>query len=434
MPRDNFRRSLTNISTHISSASDKVKDKTFSAYVVDVIYDPKKVSEDRKNIILKFLQHKEAFDYLPPKSVIFAKINKFSKMKGSTVYYALPFMSSHFSQPINAGEIVWIFNDNGHYYWMSRKTSLSNIEDVNYASGLREFTKEDKTSERSNIDIANGVESESERSKPDFPIMTNSKDEDLLSLLNFYNSHASKGFVGEPVPIVKSKANEFVIQGSNNSSIKLSNNGYYNTGNIELTAGISQNTYSSARENDRGYYEVNRIVVEDQNMNEGDSDYLNDSSRIFISAGDDAVNKFIYGSSGADSESDEDDPTQFKTNQDFNYNPTIVSKTTDYFVITNSGGTIYLRNEGGTYISLNSSNINIIGDKITIAGTNDLEPATRSITLQNLLTELASLITEIVIPTAVGPAPVAGDTAFITQIQEWSQRLPDIQSISVEHD
>ena len=145
MPPDNFRSALRDIATHTGNATSSLKDNMFTAYVVDVIDDPKRVSDERKETILKFLHNKTAFDYLPGKSIIFAKINKFGKMKGSKVFYALPFMSSHFSQPINAGELAWVFNDNGSYYWVSRKSSLSNLEDVNYTSGLRKIIKEDES-------------------------------------------------------------------------------------------------------------------------------------------------------------------------------------------------------------------------------------------------------------------------------------------------
>jgi hypothetical protein len=204
-------------------------------------------------------------------------------MRGNKVFYALPFMSPHFSQPINAGELAWIFNDNGAYYWITRKASLSNLEDINYTSGLRTISDEDTTSERSNIDIALGTEETDETVTPDFPAIITTTDEDLLKLFTFFDSHSSKSFVGEPQPNIRPKGNEFVLQGGNNSSIKLGNNNYYNTGNIELTAGITTNTYNSSRQNDRGYQETNRAVIEDQNETEGDSDYISDASRIFIS-------------------------------------------------------------------------------------------------------------------------------------------------------
>ena len=283
MAIDNFRDAIRDISTHVGVGANRAIDSTFTAYVVDVIDDPKRVSDERKELILKFLHNKEAFDYLPGKSVIFAKVNKHGKMRGNKVFYALPFMSSHFSQPINAGELAWVFNDNGSYYWITRKASLSNLEDVNYTSGLREISEEDTTSERSNIDIALGVEATDETLTPDFPAIITTTDEDLLKLLTFFDSHSSKSFVGEPTPIVKSTGNEFVIQGGNNSSIKLGNNNFYNTGNIELTAGITSNINSLDRTNDRGFIEASRVVIEDQNPAEGISEPFSDSSSIYIS-------------------------------------------------------------------------------------------------------------------------------------------------------
>jgi len=292
MPPDNFRDALSDISTHIGRGVNRAHDSTFSAYVVDVIDDPKRVSEERKATILKFLHNKEAFDYLPGKSIIFAKINNLGKMKGSKVFYALPFMSPHFSQPINAGEMVWIFNDNGSYYWITRKASLLNIEDINYTSGLRKISDEDAVSTRTNIDIALGIESTDETTTPDFPLITNTTDVDMMRLMTFFDSHSSKSFKGEPVPIIKSKGNEFLLQGGNNSSIRLSNNNSLSDGNIELTAGIITNTYSTLRENDRGYKETDRAVIEDQSVNEGDSDYIEDASRIYISTNADGDEKF----------------------------------------------------------------------------------------------------------------------------------------------
>jgi len=291
---DNFKESQRELGFRLGNASNKVFDSTFTAYVVDVIDDPKRVSDERKETILKFLHNKQAFDYLPGKSIIFAKINTGSrnKMRGNKVFYALPFMSPHFSQPINAGELVWIFNDNGSYYWITRKASLSNLEDINYTSGLRSINDEDTTSTRSNVDVVLDVESSDETSTPDFPSITDSNDVDLLDLLTFSKSHSSNSFVGEPAPIVKPKGNEFVIQGGNNSSIKLGNNNLYNTGNIELTAGITTNANSLLRRNVRGYNETIRAVIEDQSVNEGNSDYIEDASRIYISTNADGDEKF----------------------------------------------------------------------------------------------------------------------------------------------
>jgi hypothetical protein len=404
---DNFRDAIRDISTHIGVGANKAFDSTFTVYIVDVIDDPKRVSDTRKEIILKFLHNKEAFDYLPGKSIIFAKVNKYGKMRGSKVFYALPFMSPHFSQPINAGELAWVFNDNGAYYWISRKTSLSNLEDINYTSGLRSISVEDTTSERTNIEVAKEVEQTDEKTTPDFPSITDSEDEDMLSLLTFFDSHSSKSFVGEPTPIVKPAGNEFLLQGGNNSSIKLGNSNYNNTGNIELTAGITSNLYSSSRQNDRGYFETSRAVIEAQNEHEGMSNYNGDASRIFISAGD-----IIYGGSL----------------------PTIAATTTNYFVITNSGGGIYLQNTGGSHISINSSQISITSEKIILSGTSSTEPATKATTLETKLLELASILTEIILPTPVGPVPMTGDVAFLAAIQEWAAKIYEIKSTSVEHD
>ena len=422
MAIDNFRDAIRDISTHVGVGANRAIDSTFTAYVVDVIDDPKRVSDERKELILKFLHNKEAFDYLPGKSVIFAKVNKHGKMRGNKVFYALPFMSSHFSQPINAGELAWVFNDNGSYYWITRKASLSNLEDVNYTSGLREISEEDTTSERSNIDIALGVEATDETLTPDFPAIITTTDEDLLKLLTFFDSHSSKSFVGEPTPIVKPTGNEFLLQGGNNSSITLGNNNYYNTGNIELTAGITTNSYAASRINDRGYEETSRAVIEDQNEDEGITSHFGDSSRIFISAGDN-----IYGNSA----------------------PTIASTTTDYFVITNSEGIIHLKNNGGSFVSIYSSQINITSDKIIIAGTEDLEPATKAATLEDLLYELSEIISMLIIPTAVGPVTLTSATTpgvpmkvgtipyigmFVEDIGIWQDKLKKIRSTSVEHD
>jgi hypothetical protein len=463
MAIDNFRDAIRDISTHVGRGANIVYDSTFTVYIVDVIDDPKRVSDTRKETILKFLHKKEAFDYLPGKSIIFAKVNKYGKMRGNKVFYALPFMSPHFSQPINAGELAWVFNDNGAYYWISRKTSLSNLEDINYTSGLRTISEEDTTSERSGYEIANKIENTDETVEPDFPsilnvnilISTDPDDESLKDLMTFSKSHSSKSFFGEPSPIVKPSGNEFLLQGGNNSSIKLGNNNYYNTGNIELTAGITTNTYATSRTNDRGYEETSRAVIEDQNESEGVSDYYRDASRIFISAGDDAVNRFVYGSTGPEESvtSEEDDPLAFTSNVDSTHIPTIAAKTTDYFVITNPEGGIFLRNNGGSHVSIYSSQINIISNRIILAGTdNTLEHATRAETLENLLYELSEIIEFLIIPTAAGPVTLTnavttpgtkvGESYTTVQslgnlpmvLDRWRSKLSLIISTSVELD
>jgi hypothetical protein len=57
MAFDNFRDAIRDISTHIGVGANKALDSTFTVYVVDVIDDPKRVSDERKEIILKFLHN-----------------------------------------------------------------------------------------------------------------------------------------------------------------------------------------------------------------------------------------------------------------------------------------------------------------------------------------------------------------------------------------
>jgi len=388
MAIDNFSRAIRDVSTHVSNAKNKAIDSTFAAYVVDVIDDPKRVSPERKETILKFLHNKSAFDYLPGKSVIFAKIDSSRKMKGKKVYYALPFMSTHLSQPINAGEMVWVFNDNGSYYWVSRKVSLSNLEDVNFTSGLRTVSETDSTTTRSNFDIANGIDNTDENTNADFPSLISTADADLVKLMTFFDSHSSKSFVGEPTPNIKPKGNEFLIQGGNNSSIRLGNDNFYGTGNIDITSGLAS-LFNETRQNSRGYSETNRALYDDRDEAEGNPDLVADEARIFISSKTENTDlKFNLETTNID-----EDVINTASPEESSL---IASKATNQIMIARENGIVKIIHESGSNITMDSDgNIQISchpEGKIRFGSSSSLEPFVRG---DKMLSEFNKLKTAI---------------------------------------
>ena len=147
-----------------------------------------------------------------------------------------PFFPAHIAFPAKPGEHVWIFYDNvgGNDigYWLFRKPSYRQVDDVNYTAAERE------------IPVA-ALQSANESSGKELSELD--RDELLIETLMFPDNPALKiknaqiandsiayreEFIGEPVPRYSKKCGDLVLQGSNNTLIALGTDRSYNRDNI----------------------------------------------------------------------------------------------------------------------------------------------------------------------------------------------------------
>ena len=228
-------------------------------------------------------------------------------------------------------------------YWMCRIPEPDFVDDLNYTHGDRKFsldTVEKSTSEKSDSDSGSGDSGPIIPGFPNGPVENSEaqtlSEEDAYEQI-YTGSMAGKSFVAEPVPRFTKRPGDFVIQGSNNTliclgqdrgwtkddrpssptqsnaSVPLTDEGEIKekeeipgfSGTIDIVAGRGryfedpdpeadpENTQARAIKNAREILETDKNPVSnekgDKEKNylsdpiEGDPDFLNDASRIYVS-------------------------------------------------------------------------------------------------------------------------------------------------------
>lgn len=325
------------------------------AVVLDIVMHPgllsdsviKKLTESNSNFKLANQKNPEFLKSLPVNSIIGSFVDN------KNIFVAFPFFSSHMCLPLKRQEEVWIYEDTSaardfenEYYWISRVHGTNLYEDVNYTHADRKYLKDYKQEKvRNSLNIEN-LEKVSVALFNNGPIRGNNtgtsgdtgitnRDKKIKESLNLSSSHLL-----EDVPRTFKNPGDYIIQGSNNTLIRLGTNHiressdnyneiYYNTifaadpdaysGTIDIVAGraalsqslavekkyvnyfkneeklffknITTGAYKNSQliiyneneiaENlkDSEFYLGNRII----NWAEGDPDFFTDISRILVS-------------------------------------------------------------------------------------------------------------------------------------------------------
>jgi hypothetical protein len=230
--------------------------------------------------------------------------------------------------PAKPGEQVWVFSDGGEYlFWFGRIGASGPVEDVNFTHKDRELeTPATPASDaKTKADIAKGIK---KNLTPRFNdgiagslggTKNSPKGQDAKSLkgANVLSKH-----VEDAVPRFTPRPGDFAIQGSNNTLISLGTDrgwkkgdedfsasnadadGTPGTGTIDIVAGrgaspdaikptdegskgdAPSRTGSRLIKNEEGKVETNKIAKlnsEEVNRAEGDPDFHQDSSRVYVS-------------------------------------------------------------------------------------------------------------------------------------------------------
>lgn len=204
------------------------------AIVLDIVTHPGMLTDDvinkltvETNTFKLNTQKKPAFFQTLPANTIIG-----SFVHNKNVFIALPFFSSHMSLPLKLQEEVWIYEDTTaskefemEYYWVSRIHGTNFYEDANYTHSDRKYlrnydTKIDKPRDN-NIPVAlfnNGpVRKIGDGETGDNNL--NAKDKKIKENLNLSSKHAL-----EDVPRTIKNPGDYIIQGSNNTLIRLGTN------------------------------------------------------------------------------------------------------------------------------------------------------------------------------------------------------------------
>jgi len=356
-------------------------------------------------------------DRMPRNSIIGQVVSDNGKEGMPEIFY--PFFSPHMSPPVKAGEQIWVFferagDKDSLGYWMTRRATDLQVDDLNYTHQDRASdpavvkTSQSLKSSHSGESIdeeanAYGFPSGGGFSKQDNTLLGDTPYEGVISLSHTYQHQ----FTGEPVPRFSKRSADFTIQGSNNTLICLGEDRGRNSdgegggtaadraitgkGAIDIVTGrgVSINaddgslqyedeTSPPIVENTREYEETDKtpaIKSEADNLLEGDPDFINDLSRVYVtmkSNGD--VN---FGISELESAGDTDV-------SDRSEEPFVIAKSTNTRIIAKGDGSIKIvkmldsdaQSEGDTSIGNEASiiidkdgNIQIrTGGKIEIAG------------------------------------------------------------------
>ena len=297
------------------------------AVVVDVIYDPTSFTNQQLSVLEDMVVNPEMVEGMPFNSILGRVITNSQDLGHPSLHIFYPMFPTHFQMPIKPGEQVLIMYEdysgtgNSFGYWLSRPMAARQIEDVNYTHGDRIF---DPFNHPRNIQP--NILSRLTASAPTFP--NGAGTPETFSMLpsgstNPYddivnNASASLIVTFEPVPRLKKRPGDFLMQGSNNAAILLGQDRtgpalrvtgsegkdiISNSGVVDIVAGLgsprklpvdettdpSEATFNPTSprviENARRKKEVYKTPYKSQkrdNPREGDPDFIRDLSRLYV--------------------------------------------------------------------------------------------------------------------------------------------------------
>ena len=452
----------------VANSPKILKDKKrilYTAIVIDFISNPEEylqlegssspvIKEDQDtsgkivDVLKKSLSNGIIAEKIPRNTIIAQVISdKGSRSKDPEFIY--PFFSPHFCMPVKSGEQIWVIYEGlqpgSPGYWICRKPSDLQVDDLNYTHQDRVSLNLGLSSQDSSAFSSHEGESESDPDPFSFPLggSGNVKNNTLVGpdpytdIIKKSLSYKDQ-FVGEPVLRFSKRAADLVFQGSNNTLISLGqdrqtesdpssidstpekkSNASVETGTIDIVAGRGQAATTSAVDVgeavDRDYDEIDKapgIAGNNSNLHEGDPDFINDLSRVYVSMKTDGDSNFdidIDSIGSADnSEADVDQREQ---------EPFVIIKSTNPRIIAREDGSIKIIHESGSSIVMDSEGaIQIKGDSVVIGNSNSNQPYIRydefKTLMKNVISDINGLASDInniqIGMTAAGSAGTSG--------------------------
>lgn len=293
--------------------------------VVDVISDPTSWTNEQLTALENKVANPELVEGMPLNSIIGRVVTNSQDLGQPSLHIFYPLFSSHFQLPVKPGEQVLVIyedysrNGNSMGYWLTRPMAARQVEDVNYTHADRIF--EPLNHPRN---ISPSILSTLRPQAPGFPNGANTPESYSLNpsgSSNPYddivrNSAVGSAITSEPVPRLKKRPGDLVVQGSNNAAIVLgqdrtgpltrTNNQQdiaEQAGAVDIVAGIgsprklpvdensdpSETTYNPTAprviRNTRNKKEVYKTPYRSQrvdNPKEGNPDFIRDLSRLYL--------------------------------------------------------------------------------------------------------------------------------------------------------
>jgi hypothetical protein len=297
----------------------------FRVVVLEVYTEPSFLTEEEKRKIKEQVRNPEYVDNMPPNTILGKVITSGENDNFDLPCIFYPYFQSHFMLPVIPGEHVYViyedYERDGSSFgkWVTRIHESRAVEDVNYTHADRRFNPELQTQGRTSA-LASRANNTSQPSTPSFPNGRNTVDSYTLPPSGssggnpydgiFQQSKASKQHEYEPVPRFTKRADEFVLQGTNNSLIVLgqdrtgpatrsenSQDVKRYAGSIDMVVGrarfpvdpnetripTEKSTSGFVVQNSRGKQEIDKTPKDrnkQENRKEGDPDFVNDAARI----------------------------------------------------------------------------------------------------------------------------------------------------------
>ena len=203
-----------------------IDNKTYSfKKIVDSYSRSEVLGSQLSNIVINPWE----YGIMPDNSVIAYIIDKKASVKGMLPVICYPFFPSHFSLPVKPGEHIWIIKESAYsrevYYWMCRKTGAKYTEDTNYThlERLEAINEELIPGDPQANRVLLSNETPEPRELNNFSNMIDSNLPDGYSNGRIVAESLAfkEEFTSEPVPPVRKKCGDTLIQGSNNNLIHL---------------------------------------------------------------------------------------------------------------------------------------------------------------------------------------------------------------------
>jgi len=335
------------------------------AQVIEVISHPSLINDiiinqlsNDSNTKLSIKKNPELLKDLPRNSIIAQLKNENQRI------IAIPFFSSHIGFPLKPGEYVWLFKESIEdvglkydlmieYFWVSRIHGMNFYEDANFTHDDRKLIKNYQKKTNNSISLNTEIymldnNIIQEKKTPIAPFnrgnvlnseTKTSSNNIIAQRLNQFSLNISGKYILEDIPRATKNPGDFIIQGSNNTLIKLGTNfantssgtlAKFNTtvfnenvqkysGTIDIVAGraaisnlyLNRNIFTQYELNGNNIY-YDRISadfsrnshmsilnerntfenIKDskyytglniENLSEGDPDFFSDISRLYIS-------------------------------------------------------------------------------------------------------------------------------------------------------
>jgi hypothetical protein len=270
------------------------------AVVVHVLNDPTSLSDEDRELLSNSVTNSSFTQNFPRNSLVVRIISGGADRRGISQIITYPFLPSHLSLPIKAGEQVWILYENPEAggniaYWMWKTSEPDSVEDLNYTHADRKFLRE---AELSTIDKLNADQRDN---KPSFPNGAGTQNSFSLKGEKDYETivtedPAMQNYSYEAVPRYTKRPGDYVMQGSHNTLIVLGEDrrnsvekdeNIGQSGTIDIVVGRGYGDESlNVIENTRGNTEINKnpkLTGANKNPNEGNPDFVSDLARLFVS-------------------------------------------------------------------------------------------------------------------------------------------------------